>query len=471
METKTTKAMTVLLQLLRIVVGWHFLYEGVWKLMQGGQWSCLSYLDGAQGPLAAVFKWMGTQPWLVATGDYAVMGGLVLIGLSLITGVLARLAAFFAILLMAMFYTAQPPEPFATAMSGADGRFFLFERNAIEAMALLAIVVIPSWGGWLRSLVPGAAVLAAFGGLTWSHYRAGGFKKAEAITSATVKVHEFTALASLKAKMSEHVKIGDVEVSRLALGGDLMAGHAHARDLIWPDEFMRRYHGGGTLERTIRYAVKCGITAIFAEKDFMPTVASAAASVGGKLAYFVNCADAEDAKAAKAGGAAGVYVRPELTDALVKKGDKAALGALFRALKETGLPVGIGSEDVASVKACVADGLVPDYWVLAFHSHKYQAADLGPGYNNMWCVDPEGTAAYMKTRKEPWVSIRGLAGGGINPIDACRFAYANGVGAVALDLLDFRVVDSVNDAMLALGKIKPEPKKDEKKDVKKEAKK
>ena len=260
--------MTVLMHVIRIAVGWHFLYEGVWKLMQGGQWSCLSYLDGAQGPLAAVFKWMGTQPWLVATGDYAVMGGLVLIGLSLITGVLARLAAFFAILLMAMFYTAQPPEPFATAMSGADGRFFLFERNAIEAMALLAIVVIPSWGGWLRSLVPGAAVLAAFGGLTWSHYRAGGFKKAEAITSATVKVHEFTALASLKAKMSEHVKIGDVEVSRLALGGDLMAGHAHARDLIWTDEFMSIYHTGGTLERTVRYCTFCGIDAVFAEPSF-----------------------------------------------------------------------------------------------------------------------------------------------------------------------------------------------------------
>ena len=84
---------TVLMHILRIMVGWHFLYGGVWKLMQNGQWSCLSYLDGAQGPLAGLFKWMASQGWLVAMGDYAVMGGLTLIGLSLITGVLARIAS------------------------------------------------------------------------------------------------------------------------------------------------------------------------------------------------------------------------------------------------------------------------------------------------------------------------------------------------------------------------------------------
>ena len=46
------------LQVLRWLIGWHFLYEGVWKLFQAKGWSCLSYLDGAQGPLAGLFTWM-----------------------------------------------------------------------------------------------------------------------------------------------------------------------------------------------------------------------------------------------------------------------------------------------------------------------------------------------------------------------------------------------------------------------------
>lgn len=440
---RKTGLMTIVVHVLRFVVGWHFLYEGVWKLMQKGGWSCLSYLDNAQGPLAGLFKWMASQGWIVSVGDWAVMLGLTLIGLSLITGVLARVASFFGILLMLMFYSAQPPEPFATAMSGADGRFFLLERNMIEIAALGAVIFIPAWRGW-KSFVPGVLVLAIFGGCFWNQYKAGGFAKSEAITSATVKVHEFTALAALKAKLEDRVRIGNSEISRLALGGDLFAGHAHGRDLIWPDEFMRRYNQGGTLERTIRFAVSCGIDAIFAEPQFMATVITAASEVGGKMNYFVNCGSAADAKAAQEGGAVGVYLRPEMTDKLVRAGDKAGLAALFAALKASKMPVGIGAEDVASVKACVANGLVPDFWVLAFHSLDYPAATLKEGPNIRWCDDPAATAAYMKTRAEPWVSIRGLAGGAIKPKDAYVFARTNGVSAVAIDLLDFRIVDTVN---------------------------
>ena len=37
--------------LLRIAIGWHFLYEGLIKL-QAGDWSAAGYLSGAVGPAA-----------------------------------------------------------------------------------------------------------------------------------------------------------------------------------------------------------------------------------------------------------------------------------------------------------------------------------------------------------------------------------------------------------------------------------
>ena len=154
------KVLPVFMAALRIAIGWHFLYEGVWKLMQKDGWSCLSYLDSAQGPLAWLFKWMASQGWIVAIGDRAVEFGLVAIGLALITGVLARIAALFGIALMAMFYCCQPPEPFATAMSGADGRFFILERNAVEALGLLLVAATPCRCMNVWMLLPGAAVLA-----------------------------------------------------------------------------------------------------------------------------------------------------------------------------------------------------------------------------------------------------------------------------------------------------------------------
>ena len=429
---------------MRMAIGWHFLYEGVWKLLQPDGWSCASYLGVAQGPFASVFLWMSEQPALVAVGNWAVMLGLVAIGLGLITGVLARSASLAGILLMAMFYCCQPPEPFARAVSGADGRFFLVERNVLEAFALLLVAVTPCRKGWVKTLLPGAAVLLVFGGLVGWQYRAGAFRKVEAVTSATVKVHEFTALKALKAPFAETNALAGCEISALALGGDLIAGHSHGRDLIWTDEFMRRYHAGGTLERTVRYAVFCGITAAFVEPPAIARMAATAKSVGCDLACFANCADGADAATAVQAGARSVYLRPEVADARAKAGDGAGLKARMADLRRTGLPVGLGAESVETVKFAVAQGVLPDYWVVAFHSLDYPAATLKEACNSIWCRDPEGTAAYLKTRPEPWVAIRGLAGGAIAPETAYRFAREHGAAAVAIDLLDYRVVETVN---------------------------
>lgn len=189
--------------LVRLAIGWHFLYEGCWKLLQSESWSCTSYLAAAQGPFAPLFRWMSGQAWIVAAGDWSVQLGLVAIGLALLSGVLARVAALFGIALLAMFYCSQPPEPFATAFSGADGRFFLVERNVVEGLGLLLVAATPCWRGWVRTLLPGAALLAVFGCCVWGQKKSGAFKKVAAATSATVKVHEFTELAALTRPFDE----------------------------------------------------------------------------------------------------------------------------------------------------------------------------------------------------------------------------------------------------------------------------
>ena len=449
MEGKTTESggwNAVFVAVLRIAIGWHFLYEGVWKLMQTEGWSCASYLGASQGPLASIFKWMAAQGWIVAAGDWAVMIGLVAIGLSLMLGVLSRVAALFGIALMAMFYGCQPPEPFAEAFSGADGRFFVIERNVLEAFGLLLVASVPCWRGFVRTLLPGALALAVFGGCFFLQYRTGAFKKVEAVTSATVKVHEFTALAALKSPFAEKAKIGGVEISRLALGGDLIAGHAHARDLIWTDEFMLRYNSGATLPRTVRYCLHCGIDAAFAETPFLKPMLSAAKAVHRDFKFFANCADAKDAAKAAKLGAKGVYMRPEVADALARKGDDSALRLLFADLKATGLAVGVGAEDVATVKFCAASGIVPDFWVLAYHSLDYPAATLKTRCNNIWCVDPVAAAAYMKTRPEPWIAFKVLGAGIEHPREAFPVAYKGGADFICCGMYDYQVVEDVNVA-------------------------
>jgi uncharacterized membrane protein YphA (DoxX/SURF4 family)/uncharacterized protein YozE (UPF0346 family) len=43
--------------LLRIAIGWHFFYEGAWKLMQD-EWRATPYLVASVGPFREVFRWM-----------------------------------------------------------------------------------------------------------------------------------------------------------------------------------------------------------------------------------------------------------------------------------------------------------------------------------------------------------------------------------------------------------------------------
>ncbi len=96
------------LTLLRIVIGWHFLYEGLWKLMQPN-WSAVEYLRLSRWIGAPLFQWIVENPAVLKACDQMTMWGLVAIGLGLMTGVLARVAASAGVLLLLFFYIAHPP--------------------------------------------------------------------------------------------------------------------------------------------------------------------------------------------------------------------------------------------------------------------------------------------------------------------------------------------------------------------------
>src|ERR1035438_2072408 len=90
----------LLFALVRIIIGWHFLYEGVAKVIAGG-WSSASYLNAATGPFAPVFHWMGSSAKLLPIVDQLNVWGLMLIGLALILGAFTRVAALGGMALLA----------------------------------------------------------------------------------------------------------------------------------------------------------------------------------------------------------------------------------------------------------------------------------------------------------------------------------------------------------------------------------
>jgi hypothetical protein len=90
-------------------------------------------------------------------------------------------------------------------------------------------------------------------------------------------------------------------------------------------------------------------------------------------------------------------------------------------IKQNGLPAGIGAHDLATVKACVDYGIEPDFWMKTFHQTNYWSArtdqvENGLGImDNLWCSEPEDTAAYMRGLCSTVDSLQDPCGGGVRP--------------------------------------------------------
>lgn len=132
------------LTFLRVLIGWHFLYEGLVKLFSIPAWTAESYLLGSVGPFASIFKAMASHPTLLLIIDNLNIWGLILIGICLFIGLFARPFKLFGIALLLLYYLAYPP--FATVVINAptEGSYWIVNKNLIEMAALFVLYLFPS---------------------------------------------------------------------------------------------------------------------------------------------------------------------------------------------------------------------------------------------------------------------------------------------------------------------------------------
>jgi thiosulfate dehydrogenase [quinone] large subunit len=128
---------------LRILIGWHFLYEGLSKLTSDG-WSAKGFLLQARGPFAELFRWMAADPERLEIVNQLNMWGLTLIGLGLILGCFTRLASASGILVILLFYLCNPPFVGYFYSIPAEGSYLIVNKNLVELAALAVILVTGS---------------------------------------------------------------------------------------------------------------------------------------------------------------------------------------------------------------------------------------------------------------------------------------------------------------------------------------
>ena len=87
-----SKLQSSALIILRLTIGWHFLYEGGVKVLNP-HWTAKSYLLDSGGFLKGFFEFIAGNQALLSVSDAANAWGLTLIGISLLFGIFTRYAS------------------------------------------------------------------------------------------------------------------------------------------------------------------------------------------------------------------------------------------------------------------------------------------------------------------------------------------------------------------------------------------
>jgi hypothetical protein len=296
----------------------------------------------------------------------------------------------------------------------------------------------------------GAFVLAVLKKHGWRsfeevHLTAGSRAKDEYLSSATLKVFQFTSRSDLKGRLP-HGKIGNLNVSRMILGGNLIGGWAHARDLIYVSKLVKAYHHREKIFETLSLAESCGVNAIITN----PLLCNAINDYwrnGGRIHFISDCGGKDVLNMIQKSidhGAAACYIQGGVADRLVEEGKFDLIAQSLDLIRKNKLPAGIGGHKLETIKACVDRGLRPDFWMKTLHKCDYWSARPQPEHDNIWCTNPDETIAYMKALPEPWIAFKILAAGAIPPKAAFRWAFESGADFICVGMYDFQVVDDVN---------------------------
>lgn len=491
----------IILLILRIFLGWHFLYEGIIKLFIP-DWSAEAYLLGSYGFLSGFFHWLASDPTLLEVINFLNVWGMILIGVGLFIGIFIRISAVAGIILLLLYYFTYPPFGESIFSVTTEGHYWLINRNLIEALMLVIIYLWPvkefslekfiryfrkkegsepvnpetetinaepDGGSKRRELLKGLITLPFFGGMVWGSIAKSKTVEPDVLSGATIALKKFN-LSELKGELPKG-KIGNLEISRVILGCNLIGGWAHARDLIYANQLFRQYNSESKIFETLNICEQAGINTTNMVNQFYPLLNKYKKITGSKIMSICQVHADENEndpmaefKKAMDYGATSMYVQGAYADRFVQAGRVDFLWKIVDFVRSQGYLAGIGAHSVLTPIACEKAGLKPDYYFKTIHHDQYWSAhprenrvefqmdreyflDHNKYHDNIFDLFPELTIEILKNLDVPFVGFKVLAGGAIHPQDGFRYAFENGADFICVGMFDFQVVEDVNIAI------------------------
>ncbi|MBE9509724.1 MAG: DoxX family protein [Bacteroidetes bacterium] len=490
---------------LRIFIGWQFLYEGIIKLLDQN-WTSAGYLIESSWIFSGLFHWIAANSEVLQVVDFVNTWGLILIGLGLFFGLFTRLATISGILLLGLYYIANPPFIESSTRVFHEGHYLIIDKNFIELTVLFVLLFFRTgkfigldyfisrlWKGKIKSeiiekkistvdksfvkpslspthkrreLLKQLITLPMFGSFIYAFYKKRKWESFEekyltdyaedrpdATSGSTLKTFIYSDLKDMKGHLP-YGKIKNIKISRLFLGGNLIGGWAHARDLIYASKLVKAYHTDRKVFDTFQLAEACGINTILTNPQLCRVINEYWRKEGGKIQFISDCAYGKDIikgiKLSIDGGAHACYVQGGIADQMVNEGKVEEIGKALDFIRQNGLPAGIGAHKLETIQECVKAGIKPDFWVKTLHHTNYWSAKPEEEHDNIWCTNPDGTIAFMNDLEEPWIAFKILAAGAIHPKEGFPYAFKNGADFICVGMYDFQIVDDVNIALNTL---------------------
>lgn len=129
--------------ILRVLIGWYFLYEGLAKVFTPN-WSAYGYLIDSKGIFTPLFVHLAENPVLLEATNFINIWGLTLVGLSLILGLFTNIGYIGGIIFLLLYYLSHPPLLFAEYILPTEGSYLWVDKNLILLVTVAVLLLFPA---------------------------------------------------------------------------------------------------------------------------------------------------------------------------------------------------------------------------------------------------------------------------------------------------------------------------------------